>query len=790
MQSSQTIDALDIESKLNEAETYRSMGLLEESVVVYEDILSQMPELPPLRQEDIREKIDALQRELEDLDQADAVTAEDIALVKETLAISDDTSAIMGSAASFKELGLYREALTEYERLLGQEYSLGECIPDIVACLLKAYAPRDVIEQVAKFGGEALEDKDRAEIKAALGAEMEQRDQKESALDLYRSAQESAPENEDIKQRVDAILSSISSSSKYDYLINQKIVTPYQLQQALAQSKKTKKSVDFMLLESFKVKKEELGKSLALFYACPFRAYDPELETPTELIANLKKPFLLNALWVPLRWGKEGVEILIDDPRDLSKTDQVRALLKTGRINFSVGIKEDIVAFIRRFFDARKANVAGRNPEVTDASDLIPDIFFEEEDPEEEQEVVDERSTQVVRLVDQILITAYRKNVSDVHIEPVPDAQYTNIRFRMDGVCQDYMKVPISMAKGILSRIKVMARLDIAERRLPQDGKIKFRRKGIAPFELRVATLPTAGGYEDGVLRILSRAGAISLEELALSENNLKVMKRMLAQPYGLVLVAGPTGSGKTTTLHAALGVINKPGTKIWTAEDPVEVSQPGLRQVEVKPEIGLNFARVMRAFLRADPDVIMIGEMRDQEAAGISIEASLTGHLVFSTLHTNNAAETVTRLLDMGFNPVNFSDAFLGVVAQRLVRRLCEECRKGYQPSQEEFDEIVTEYGEAEFETSGITLGPDLTLYRPEGCEACSGTGYQGRLAIQEVMEGTNEIKRLIKKQATSETISDEARSHGMRTLRQDGISKAFNGLTDMGEVRRVCIH
>jgi type II secretory ATPase GspE/PulE/Tfp pilus assembly ATPase PilB-like protein len=793
MQSTQTTDALDIESKLNEAETYRSMGLLEESVVVYEDILSQIPELAPSRQEDIREKIDALQREIEDLDRADAdaVTAEDIALVKETLAISDDVSAIMESAASFKELGLYREALAEYERLLGQEYSVEECIPDIVACLLKAYPPRDLIEQVDKFGGEALQDKDRAEIKAALGAEMEKRDQKETALDLYRSAQETDSENEDVKERVDAILSSISSSSKYDYLINQKIVTPYQLQQALAQSKKTKKSVDFMLLESFKVKKGELGKSLALFYACPFRAYDPELATPVELIANLKKPFLLNALWVPLRWGKEGVEILIDDPRDLSKTDQVRALLKTGRINFSVGIKEDIVAFIRRFFDARRASDAGRNPEITDADDLIPDISFEEEEEsEDEQEIVDEKSTQVVRLVDQILITAYRKNVSDVHIEPVPDAQYTNIRFRMDGVCQDYMKVPISMARGFLSRVKVMARLDIAERRLPQDGKIKFRRKGIAPFELRLATLPTPGGYEDAVLRILSHAGALSLEELALSENNLKVMKKMLAQPYGLVLAAGPTGSGKTTTLHSALGYINKPGIKIWTAEDPVEVSQRGLRQVEVKPEIGLNFARVMRAFLRADPDVIMIGEMRDEETAAISIEASLTGHLVFSTLHTNNSAETVTRLLDMGFNPINFSDAFLGVVAQRLVRRLCEECRKGYQPSQEEFDEIVTEYGEAEFETTGITLGPDLTLYRPEGCETCSGTGYNGRLAIHEVMEGTNEIKRLIKKQATSETISDQARSEGLRTLRQDGISKAFEGSTDIGEVRRVCIH
>ena len=325
---------------------------------------------------------------------------------------------------------------------------------------------------------------------------------------------------------------------------------------------------------------------------------------------------------------------------------------------------------------------------------------------------------------------------------------------------------------------------------MPQDGKIKFKRKGIPPFELRVATLPTAGGFEDVVLRILASAGAMRLDELNLSERNFTVLKNIISTPYGLVLVVGPTGSGKTTTLHSVLGHINTPEIKIWTAEDPVEITQVGLRQVEAKSSIGLDFPRIMRAFLRADPDVIMIGEMRDQETASIGIEASLTGHLVFSTLHTNSAPETITRLLDMGLNPLNFSDAFLGVLAQRLVRRLCKKCRKAYNPSKEDFQDIVDDYGIEYFETTGIEYSSDLTLYKPAGCDACSGTGYKGRLGIHELMEGTAEIKKLIKKQATTDIIFKQAMEQGMTTLKQDGILKVFQGITDISEIRRVCIN
>jgi type II secretory ATPase GspE/PulE/Tfp pilus assembly ATPase PilB-like protein len=352
------------------------------------------------------------------------------------------------------------------------------------------------------------------------------------------------------------------------------------------------------------------------------------------------------------------------------------------------------------------------------------------------------------------------------------------------------MKVPNTMTRGIISRLKIMSNLDIAERRLPQDGKIKFRRKGVPPFELRVATLPTAGNWEDVVLRILASAGAMKLDEMQLTDRNVKVMKRIIAKPYGLVLAVGPTGSGKTTSLHAILGYINKPGIKIWTAEDPIEITQAGLRQTEVKPKIGLDFARMMRAFLRADPDVIMIGEMRDEETASIGIEASLTGHLVFSTLHTNSAPETITRLLDMGLNPLNFSDAFLGVLAQRLVRRLCQDCREEYHPAEDEFEEVASDYGKKFFKGTGIEYHSDLTMFRPVGCETCSNTGYRGRMGIHELMEGTPDIKLMIKKQANTEMLFGQAMKEGMTTLKQDGIVKVFQGATDISEVRRVCIN
>ena len=785
----------DIKARINEADVCRSMGLYDESLDIYKQIISSLPKKDVQTLKTIKKKISDVEQEMAKLEKAEPnkVSAEDISRLKETMLVDDDESdtAIFDSAEAFSDMGLHKEAAAEYNKIIFQDYPVEKIFPQFAKTILKLHSPAKAVEQIESLvNDQRLDKKKRARIKLYFGKEMDRRDHKDQALDLYKTAAKLDPDDSEIKKRLDSIQANLSSGSKYDYLLRQEKVTTDQLQKAFALSKKMKKSVEFILTSQYQINKEDIGKSFSAYYGCQFRNYDEAFATPTELLGKLKKAFLLNEGWVPLSWDKDGVEVLVDDPRDLNKTDNIKTLLNTSKINFSVAIKEDIEEYIKRFYDTDRFNEAVTTADGLDDFDLMPDVSFEEE--EEVEEVLDESdesSSRVVKLVDQCIIAAFRKNASDIHIEPSPITKATNIRFRLDGVCQEYIKVPNSMARGILSRIKIMSSLDIAERRLPQDGKIKFKRKGVPSFELRVATLPTAGGFEDAVLRILAKAGTLKIDDMALTERNLEVLKKIIHKPYGLVLAVGPTGSGKTTTLHSALGHINKPDIKIWTAEDPVEITQAGLRQVEAKPRIGLDFARIMRAFLRADPDVIMIGEMRDEETASIGIEASLTGHLVFSTLHTNSAPETITRLLDMGLNALNFSDAFLGVLAQRLVRRLCKNCCKEENPSKEEFEEIVMDYGEEDFEKTGIKYSSDLTIKRCGSCEVCSGTGYKGRLGIHELMEGTPKLKKLIKKQASTEELFALAKKEEMTTLKQDGIIKVFNGFTDINEVRRVCI-
>jgi type II secretory ATPase GspE/PulE/Tfp pilus assembly ATPase PilB-like protein/tetratricopeptide (TPR) repeat protein len=784
----------DIESRINEAEVCRSMGLYGDSLSIYESILSIVPPQDSQTQDKIQKRINLLKKEMSDREETKPkeVSAQDISMFKRTFSSQGDVTEILDSASAFQEMGLHGEAVGEYMKLFKEDYPKEKIVPKLTESLLKMHSPAKAVEEFESIiSNQKIKKKDMARIKFLLGQELERREYRDQAHDLYQEAAELDPSNPEIKKHYESIAATFTSGSKYDYLLRENIVTTDKLQQAFALSKKMNKSVEFVLLEHFHIDKDALGKSFSLFYGCPFRAYDPEFPVPTELLRNLKKAFLLNEIWIPLSWSNEGVEVLVDDPRDLNKTDNIKTLMKTRKINFSVAIREDIQEYIKLFFDQSQSPAATQTADqVLDDFDLIPDVEFEEEDDDIEIDEADETSSRVVKLVDQAIIAAYRKNASDIHIEPSPISKATTIRFRLDGVCQEYLKVPNSMVRGIISRIKIMSNLDIAERRLPQDGKIKFRRKGVPTFELRVATLPTAGGFEDVVMRILASAGAMAIDEMGLTERNLTVMKNIIKKPYGLILAVGPTGSGKTTSLHAILGHINTPGVKIWTAEDPIEITQAGLRQTEVRPKIGLDFARMMRAFLRADPDVIMIGEMRDEETASIGIEASLTGHLVFSTLHTNSAPETITRLLDMGLNPLNFSDAFLGVLAQRLTRRLCSNCREEYPVTQDDFEMIANEYGKKHFAKTGIEYSSEMTLFRHVGCDNCSGTGYRGRMGIHELMEGTPEIKLMIKKQANTEQIFERAMKDGMLTLKQDGILKVLAGNSDMEEVRRVCIN
>jgi len=396
-----------------------------------------------------------------------------------------------------------------------------------------------------------------------------------------------------------------------------------------------------------------------------------------------------------------------------------------------------------------------------------------------------------VQLVNKVIIDAYNRGTSDIHIEPYPGKENTLVRIRIDGSCQVYQHLPYQYRNAIVSRLKIMSDLDIAERRKPQDGKIKFKKYGGLDIELRVATVPTQGGIEDVVMRILAAGEPIPLDKLGLEGTNFDNFVSIITQPYGIIFVCGPTGSGKTTSLHSALGYINKTETKIWTAEDPVEITQKGLRQVQVQAKIGFDFAAAMRAFLRADPDVIMVGEMRDKETTSIGIEASLTGHLVFSTLHTNSAPESITRLLDMGMDPFNFADAILGILAQRLGRTLCKNCKEPFHPTQEEYDELLREFGGVEKweKFVNIPYADDMSLNKPVGCAKCNNSGYSGRCGIHELLMGTDDMKKLVQVAKPMEEIKAQSLADGMTTLKQDGIRKIFKGNIDLVNIRKVCI-
>jgi type II secretory ATPase GspE/PulE/Tfp pilus assembly ATPase PilB-like protein len=571
--------------------------------------------------------------------------------------------------------------------------------------------------------------------------------------------------------------------TRFDYLINNSIITDKELEQAIKIARDQKISVESVLMNEFEIRKEDVGNSLAEFYNCQYVPFDNTHPIPTDLLAKLKHLYLKSNLWVPLMREDGKVKILIDNPQRLDKVDTVKSLIPAETYEFAVGLREDILQFLDYFYGTPQQTEGTSIDEILGKLDSDTD-----EDGDDVGDMLTEDDSAIVQLVNKIVMDGYNRKCSDIHIEPYPGKEGAEIRFRVDGACQKYQTIPYHYKRAVASRIKIMSDLDISERRKPQDGKIKFKKYAPLDIELRVATIPTVGGEEDVVMRILAAGEPIPLEAMGMNDRNHNLLLNMITKPYGIVLVVGPTGSGKTTTLHSALAYINKPETKIWTAEDPVEITQKGLRQVQVLPKIGFDFSAAMRSFLRADPDVIMVGEMRDHETVSTGIEASLTGHLVFSTLHTNSAPETITRLLDMDMDPFNFADALLGVLAQRLVRTLCKDCKEPYRPSKEEYDHLVRAYY-GDFEALGFSYTDDLTLYRANGCEKCGKTGYKGRSGLHELLDGTDAIKSLIQGKAKMEEVRKQAIADGMTTLMQDGIRKVFLGQTDFQQVRKVCI-
>ncbi|MDO8786503.1 MAG: GspE/PulE family protein [Sulfuritalea sp.] len=593
--------------------------------------------------------------------------------------------------------------------------------------------------------------------------------------------------------------------TKYDYLVSDAVISAQELELAQRTARRKNLDIEEVLVNEFQVKHAALGVALGKFFNVPYEPFRSDRIKPADLLKNLKRDFLEQAKWAPVEEGPEGVMVVCMDPEQVKGSRVVNNVFPRAKVVYRVTTNHEFVQTVDQLFGASAI------PGYTDDSsvgDLLSTLDEGESDGEggAGDDVSAAADNELVKLVNKIIVDAYQQGVSDIHIEPGLGKDKVLIRFRRDGSLQKYIEVPASYRNAMVARLKIMCDLDIAERRKPQDGKIKFKKYGPLDIELRVATIPTSGGVEDVVMRILAGGEPIPLDKLGVLPTNLTKLKATIAKPYGLFLVCGPTGSGKTTPLHSVLGYLNTVETKIWTAEDPVEITQKGLRQVQVNKKV-MDFPVVMKAFLRADPDIIMVGEMRDAETTGIGIEASLTGHLVFATLHTNSAPESIIRLLDMGMDPFNFSDALLGILAQRLAKRLCK-CKEAYTPDAEEVRLFMKEYC-SELESTEYFLkdmkaayaatearlikdyGKDghLVFTRAKGCPTCGDTGYKGRVGLHELMIGTEPLKKLIQEHARVVQLFAQALADGMLTLKMDGLEKALQGVTDLKQVRAVCI-
>ncbi len=565
-----------------------------------------------------------------------------------------------------------------------------------------------------------------------------------------------------------------------DILMASNLVTREQLEDAIAQQNKDKnKKIGQLLMERKHINADQLLSALAIKFQLDFVNLE-ETEPTQEALNALPLALVTQMQILPVEDRGDHLLVATSRPAEHAELGDTLRFITNRRIKFVVAPSGQIAASIEKFYSRDEEKVEDIIGEMTEDAVAVEDT--------KDTSVVDETDSQIIKLVNKILIDAYKKDASDIHLEPGMGNTSLTVRYRVDGICHISHEVPPSYKKALLSRLKIMSNLDITERRKPQSGKIVIRYMD-RKIEYRVETTPTVGGNEDAVLRVLAKSKPIPLDKIGLSDHDQKIFAEVVSRPAGMILCVGPTGSGKTTTLHSALNIINTPDRKIWTAEDPVEITQKGLRQVQVNAKIGFTFQEALRSFLRSDPDVIMIGEMRDKETAKTAIEASLTGHVVFSTLHTNNAPETLTRLVEMGMDPISFSEALSAVIAQRLVRMLCNKCKKSYKPKNDLFEELKEAYDATWFEKHDMekTQGK-ANLKKKVGCEACDQVGYRGRTAIFEVLRSTDKIKKGIKEKASTEELKLMALENGMHTLRMDAVEKVFQGLTDFDEILRVC--
>jgi type II secretory ATPase GspE/PulE/Tfp pilus assembly ATPase PilB-like protein len=588
------------------------------------------------------------------------------------------------------------------------------------------------------------------------------------------------------------------------------MVKQAQLEKALVQQKLDRSiPLGEVLVQMGVVTREELQLALARKMGYPLVDLEVFPVEP-EALAKLSYAVASRLRAMPLLLREGRLVVALEDPSKRAAIEEVEfsaemkvlpVLARCSSFETVLHAAYEKIGSAIRHHTSDGVVRARYEPVIATSTDLLVETLEKEGERAgaDDERPIEQSDNSLVRLLNNMIIEAHRDGVSDIHIESYPGREKIRVRFRKDGLLRTYLELPANYRNAIIARVKIMCDLDISERRKPQDGKINFAK--FSPqhrIELRVATIPTNSGLEDVVLRLLASARPIPVDMLGLADASLKALMHAVERPYGLVLCVGPTGSGKTTTLHSALSLINVPERKIWTAEDPIEITQPGLRQVQINPKIDWTFPKALRAFMRADPDVIMLGEIRDEETAHMAIEASLTGHLVLSTLHTNSAPETVTRLLDMGMDPFNFGDSLLAVLAQRLVRRSCTGCRTSRPATQDEIDELLGDYMNGFGEDPPVSradvlagwtqrhaVDGRLVMHTSHGCEQCDHTGFKSRAGIHEMMVISRELRRMIQNGSRAESLQKAAMREGMRTLRQDGIDKVLAGLTTIEEVR-----
>ena len=517
---------------------------------------------------------------------------------------------------------------------------------------------------------------------------------------------------------------------------------------------------------------DEQSRSLALAYQAGMEYVDlHSIEIPDEVIKQIPAHMANAYKVVPVQYDEDNHRLVVAlaSPDNFRATDDLRTLMGFN-VEARIAEPELLDAALMNYYDVEPESIGEIINEIAGDEHLaLLEDRTESIDLETIREMAD--ANPVKRLVNMVLLEAIRNRASDIHFEPFEDE--FKMRYRIDGVLYEMLPPPKSIAVAIASRIKVMSNLDIAERRLPQDGRIELLVNN-QPVDLRVSVLPTMFG-ESVVMRVLDRSNvSLDMERLGLREDDIRLFDQLIARPNGIVIVTGPTGSGKTTTLYSALNKLNTIDTKILTSEDPVEYDIDGLIQVQVNPDIGLTFGRCLRSFLRQDPDIVLVGEIRDLETAEISVQASLTGHLVFTTLHTNDAPSAIARLLDLGMQPFLITATIEGIVAQRLVRTICSRCKEEFTPTEEMLMEL------------GLTSDDikDKSFYHGKGCDFCRGTGYSGRLGLFEIITLDDDLRDMIMKRASTNVLRDAARKRGMRTLREGGLLAIFDGLTTIEEV------